>query len=605
MLGSRARGPLLLALVTAAGCSREAPLLEARPATIVAPQTIVAAPAQPPFREPYFPFLAEEDATRSVSVGDTSDGYLVNASAIVPGPHLQVLPRQRARDLAFGTDEMAALLERAGKDVLARTGRPLWLGNVARRGGGDIRWSISHNDGRDADIAFAYVDTSGAPADPPDLVRVDAEGAALGEPLRFDAARTWTIVRALLDAAQGSAQYLFVSTPLRRKLLAHARAEGEPARTLAHAEDVLVEPAGAPHDDHLHLRIYCSARDAAGGCVDTGPQHGWARTFPNEPARAAKTAAKQLEDAEPEERRRALERLVLLRAKQHADAVAARLADPSARVRSAAARAIGELGSDPHAEALAERMRTERDEAVRSALVAAAARLGGAAAGRLLAEALLERAPSDVVLRALGGTLCATGMLPRFMGTPTTTPSPFLAAWLEASAPPAAQDAVETLRVAARAAAEAARSEPAAALTALVNDGDAELERLARRALARITNREPAHPEDPAAWRALLAKLRGKPRDAWVATGFREAGYRVPTLEKRHAWELVRALGGSPHHAWNADRTLRGLFEHAPKSESWSATDRCDDWLRWLSKRRGSLRLAAAPELTRAACAAR
>jgi penicillin-insensitive murein endopeptidase len=605
VLRSRALVPLLLAVASAAGCSREASLLEARPATIVAPQTIALAPPPPPFREPYFPFLAEEDATRSVSVGDTSDGYLVNASAILPGPHLRVLPRQRARELAFATDEMAALLERAGQDVFGRTGRPLWLGNVARRGGGDIRWSISHNDGRDADIAFAYVDLSGAPTDPPDLARVDAEGLASAESLRFDAAGTWTIVRALLDAAQGSVQYLFVAAPLRRKLLAHARAAGEPARRLAHAEDVLVEPAGAPHDDHLHLRIYCSARDAAGGCIDTGPVHGWARTFPSEPARAAARAAKHLDDANAEERRRALERLVLLRANERADAVAARLSDDSARVRSAAARALGELGGETHGAALAERLRTERDEAVRYALVGAAARLGGASAGKLLAEALSERAPNEVLVRALGGTLGATGLVPRLVGASATTSSPFLSAWLEASVPPADHGSAATLRIAARAAADAARPEPAPALAALVNDSDADLGRLAQRALARITNREPPRPEDPAAWHQLLTRLRDKPREAWVATGFRDAGYRVPTLEKRHAWELVRALGGSPHHAWNAERTLRALFDHAPKSDDWSATDRCDDWLRWLTKRRAALRLSAPPEATRAACAAR
>lgn len=605
MLPSRRATVLWLACVGLAGCSRDAALLEAHPATIVAPTAIAAAPASPPFREPYFPFLVEEDGTRSVSVGDTSDGYLVNASAVLEGAHLHVLPKQRARDLAFGTDEMIRLLAHVGEEVLAKTGRPLWIGNVGRRGGGDIRWSVSHNAGRDADLAFAYVDAAGSPIDPPDLVRLDDEGAAPNEGLRLDVPRTWATVHAVLEAGQGAVQYLFVAGPLRRKLLAHARSVGESPRLLGRAEDVLVEPSGAPHDDHLHLRLYCSARDIAGGCVDTGPVHTWARTYPDEATRAATRAEVQLHADEAEDRRRALERLVLLRAKDRAGAVAARLEDTSPRVRVAASRALGALGDEAQGEALAARAELEHDGAVRVALLHAAAELGGAASGRLLAAALAEGRAERVAVQTLASAFGAASMVPEFVGAQTISPSPFLATWLGAGALRRGDPAPITLHAAAAAAKEAGRPEPALALVDLVDSPDAALAGTAREALARITNRSPARAADPAAWRALLAKLRQKPREAWVATGFREAGYRVPTLEKIHAWELVRALGGPPYVAWNAERTLRSLFAHAPKSAAWSPADRCDDWLRWLGKRRADLRLPKAPEATRAACAAR
>src|SRR6185295_2066931 len=46
------------------------------------PETALIARATE-FHEPYFPFLDDEDPTASVSVGDTSHGYVVNAKLLV------------------------------------------------------------------------------------------------------------------------------------------------------------------------------------------------------------------------------------------------------------------------------------------------------------------------------------------------------------------------------------------------------------------------------------------------------------------------------------------------------------------------------------------
>jgi hypothetical protein len=35
----------------------------------------------------------------------------------------------------------------------------------------------------------------------------------------------------------------------------------------------------APHDDHLHLRIYCSQNDRPLGCVDRGPVRWWKKRY--------------------------------------------------------------------------------------------------------------------------------------------------------------------------------------------------------------------------------------------------------------------------------------------------------------------------------------
>ena len=163
------------------------------------PRSILFEPEAPAFVEPPFPFLDDEDPHASVSVGDTSHGFLVNAAELVEDETVGILPRQKARDLAWGTKQIVALVRHAAADLHEKTGRRLWIGDIAKRGGGDIPWSVSHNSGRDVDVALQYLDRSGAPIDPPDLVRLDGTGQSKDKALRFDAMRTWIVVRSILE----------------------------------------------------------------------------------------------------------------------------------------------------------------------------------------------------------------------------------------------------------------------------------------------------------------------------------------------------------------------------------------------------------------------
>ena len=45
-----------------------------------------------------------------------------------------------------------------------------------------------------------------------------------------------------------------------------------------------------PHDDHLHLRIYCAADDRAYGCVDRGPTRWWKKRWKYLPPYGAEIA---------------------------------------------------------------------------------------------------------------------------------------------------------------------------------------------------------------------------------------------------------------------------------------------------------------------------
>ena len=52
---------------------------------------------------------------------------------------------------------------------------------------------------------------------------------------------------------------------------------GQPASGLHDFRFRLFDAAtgGAPHDDHLHVRFYCTPEDMAGGCEDSAPTYFW------------------------------------------------------------------------------------------------------------------------------------------------------------------------------------------------------------------------------------------------------------------------------------------------------------------------------------------
>jgi penicillin-insensitive murein endopeptidase len=101
------------------------------------------------------------------------------------------------------------------------------------------------------------------------MARFGPDGVTIGKGVkrRFDAARMWTVVRALLAAPGPGIAHIFIYAPLREQMLDHARAIGEPEGVIDYAALVMSQPSdSAPHDDHLHVRILCQPTD--GVCVD-------------------------------------------------------------------------------------------------------------------------------------------------------------------------------------------------------------------------------------------------------------------------------------------------------------------------------------------------
>nr|WP_255216658.1 penicillin-insensitive murein endopeptidase [Pseudenhygromyxa sp. WMMC2535] len=227
----------------------------------------------------------------SVSIGQ-SNGGRIHRPAKMPrrGEGFEVPRTWRERGNQWGTEELVALVERTAAKVRAESPRRVTLGvaDLSPKRGGKTMWHASHQSGRDVDLIFYAVDERGRPMAPPavEMVHFDGEGepfvprqmSALGyeEPTwqarRFDDARNWALVEALLSDRAVRIQWIFVSNALQTRLLRWAEKNERPRWVIEYAREVMRQPgASAPHDDHFHVRVYCSRADRGLGCVDTGP----------------------------------------------------------------------------------------------------------------------------------------------------------------------------------------------------------------------------------------------------------------------------------------------------------------------------------------------
>jgi penicillin-insensitive murein endopeptidase len=213
----------------------------------------------------------------SRSIGTPWRGSLERGVLLREGATVRYLPRYAGSGHFWGIDALVRALRRGAAAVASRwPGSRLPVGELSRRNGGFMRRHQSHRSGRDADIGFYTRDEGGrfgrlaafmgfgrrAPLSP---------GAAV----RFDDARNWTLVHALMTDPEVRVQYLFAARPIRARLLSHARRRGVDDALLRRVAAVMVEPRFAEsHDDHFHLRVYCpsSQRDE---CRDADPYWPW------------------------------------------------------------------------------------------------------------------------------------------------------------------------------------------------------------------------------------------------------------------------------------------------------------------------------------------
>jgi hypothetical protein len=358
----------------------------------------------------------------------------------------------------------------------------------------------------------------------------------------------------LVRASDDEIQYIFVSDPLREMLLEEARRRGAETSVIARAQRILHQPGGAlPHNDHFHVRVYCSEIDVRSGCEDFGRRlpgydsHGrsWRAT--------AKKAAGLLDSDESSERIAALDRLGLLDARRYATEVERALADADPRVRAASARALADLGRGT--DALADQLDDEQNAYAVAEIVNSLSRLGGAVALEALMAQLDEPRPLRVSI----------------------------------------EDALDVRSIVAEGLIALEQADPVERLIGLLaNAKSAEFRASVLRTLRFLTNHRFAAvdiaPEDidarvAGAWQTWFEANGDKSRQEWLAAGFRQSGYDVQRIQLHDVWELCRAVDDVDYLSYNAQRSLMQLSGREPASLSWPKHDANFYWRRWFERR--------------------
>ncbi len=443
----------------------------------------------------------------SIALGNTSRGGLIDP-AMVPdaGEFHYILPAHLGRPTHYGTDELVELLLTTAEQVAtAFPASRLAVGNLSVFDGGRISWSRSHNSGRDVDIGFFLRDKEGTDLPLENLVHIRRSGAVTEiAGATFDTERNWAIVRALLTSETAKVQWIFIYAPLERRLLAQAAKLGEPQALIDKAATIMHQPGdSAPHDDHFHVRVFCTLDDRLEGCRNTGPRRDGVPTFDRE---VAARALELLRGTASDDGAIALQSARFLRRLQPESLDGQLLA----MVPHANAAARGELLD------LAEDLGLRRGVAPLIAIAASDAD----PQVRMRAFRLVVASSDAVATQATQRMLLEPG-------------------------PPLADHTAVRLAIA-----RAKRGSLDTALMpgyiASLGDGDAQVRREAGRRISHITAK--AHPLDPAAatssaqreqivsyWQDWWREHHGEERATRVATAFREAHLRVKN--KKGEWD--------------------------------------------------------------------
>ncbi len=232
------------------------------------------------------------DPSYSTSKGSPNEGSLEGGVPLpLHGPGYRFTPRKKI-ERRHGTVELVAALVRAAMHVEAtmpKTDPPsiLTFGDIGMPEGGEIAGHGSHRAGRDADVMFYLQLEDGTPFEGK-AIPLDPEGKGTDYkdlatpdddiPVQIDVPRTWAFVAALLGDERVQIQQIYVVEHIRTLLLAHAKSVKADPKIMALFGDVTCQPR-FPHDDHMHIRVFCTAQDIAAGCNDVAPIYPWQRAL--------------------------------------------------------------------------------------------------------------------------------------------------------------------------------------------------------------------------------------------------------------------------------------------------------------------------------------
>lgn len=195
----------------------------------------------------------------SLSVGYPNRGWQVRAKKLRRTPNLRI----KSGSHVYGHPALVLMLRRSAHEIARSVpGSVMVVGDLSRKKGGPLAGHRSHQSGRDADIIFYMKDARGRNHIPSRFVHFDGNGKAKdGSGLVFDDYRNWLLVQSWVRDRRAGLSHIFVSRPLRARLLAYGR------RTKGfkqHANEVarlLKQPENSSlHDDHFHVRISCPRR---------------------------------------------------------------------------------------------------------------------------------------------------------------------------------------------------------------------------------------------------------------------------------------------------------------------------------------------------------
>ena len=255
-----------------------------------------------------------EASPTTTSIGHPYSGRLRDGVRLPhSGPFHDVQRSTRRRNWVYGTGYLVRGILRAGEAIMQThpDGPPLVLGNLSRRGGGDIRFSRSHNTGRDVDIAYYMEDLDGRPV-PSEYHRFGPDGRSIDAPdqYKLDIPRNWAAVKAFAQSPEFEVQWIIVAPYIENMLLEYARTQGEPEAFIDQMERMMMLPSWAKvHDNHIHLRVLCSPTDWSRGCRNGGPVWPWNHHMRNALVEATQETVPKLESDVVSERLRALRTL--------------------------------------------------------------------------------------------------------------------------------------------------------------------------------------------------------------------------------------------------------------------------------------------------------
>lgn len=525
---------------------------------IKAAQIQMRIPAQPLKREFYGD---KAELQRSFSIGDTRDGCLINGKPI-PSPNLAIrqLPVQYERGIAYGTDELIKLLTDTAHAMQRKYPKTqMALGNLGMREGGDIPYSISHNSGRDADIAFYLSDEHGNPARLDDMYKIDRNFQTVVENsiYKFDLEKNTTLLETLLTHPKVHVQFVFVARHLRAAISRelnrrHGPSSDDPNPDILARFEQSVQNQSA-HDDHFHIRVYCSDSDICAGCIDRSIIHPWHEDpLPKiEKCTQNHAAVLRHKKSTPTQKAAAIQRLAFMdTASSHAKPIVAALQSDDAIVRRSAAAAIASIGKSA-LPPLARQFPLEKDESVRFAMIQTLTSFDTPETRGIVYDALNSK---NIVDNAKILPLITNFIIRQ------PTQDDLLPLWNAIEATP--------------------RTEDFASLTT---------------ALETVAVQSFADPEtqiyDPDRARQWIEENKSKPRQTWLIDGFHAAGFAVEDFSNASIPRLLDAIDGPTAISVNAQLLLKSISKLPQDSLSWSINDARWHYTRYFKRREKRYRI--------------